>query len=251
MTSLRTIDTIVPFVGGGASNNIVDIPEIPILPTIAGTAAFAATLSMATWAQSLLKVSTVTPRPIPSVLGMGAVALASMVCHFVAIESYHSLNNNRGIFDLSFNSVPSLSFVNNAPLRMQSLSSSVYNHHSIPISLPQIDIEFLGEFDVGHAVRVILVGLIAFKGLGGRFWSLSPSSYTHVGSFGRRKYSLVATDAYATKPERALIKMFGRRVGCHTCGDRMIGKPGLKRSGTKFVGECNASHENVYQIMFF
>ncbi len=239
MSSLRNIETIVPFVGfsnsHAASSLLIDLPDLPIVPTIAGTAAFAATLSVSTWLQSLLKVSTGTPIPIPSVLGVGAVALASLVCHYVTIESYNAMNSNSGFFDSNFNTIPSLSFVNNAPLRMQGFSTSVYNHHSVPIAIPQID---LGDIDIGHTIRVILVGLIAFKGLGGRFWSISPSSYTHLGSFARRRYSLPATDAYATKPERSLIQLFGKKTGCHTCGDRMIGKPGLKHSGTKFVGEC-------------
>ena len=235
MSSLRSIDTIVPFVGynKAASTLSAVIPNIPIIPTIAGTAAFAATLSLSTWAQSLLRVSTGTPRPIPTILGVGAVALASLVSHYVAIESYNQMND--GLFDLGFDSLASLSFVNNAPMKIQAVSSSMYKQNSVPI--PQLfDFE---DVDIGHLVRVILVGLIAYKGIGGRFWSISPSSYTHLGSFARRVYSLPATDAYATKQERVLIKRFGKIAGCHTCGDRMFGKSGLKRSGTKFVGKLS------------
>lgn len=241
MSSFRHIDAIVPFVGyskAAASLPIgLQVPDVPIIPTISGAAAFAATISLSTWVQSLFKISTGTPRPIPSILGVGAVAMASLVCHYVAIESYHQIHSINGLLDagLNLNTIgTSLSFINSSPVRLQAVTSSVYNQNTIPLPHLQFD---LNDIDIGHSIRVILVGLIAFKGLGGRFWSISPSSYTHLGSFARRIYSLPATDAYATKSERILIKRFGKVSGCHTCGTRMIGKQGLTRSGTKFVGK--------------
>lgn len=66
------------------------------------------------------------------------------------------------------------------------------------------------------------VGLLAFKLLGGRFWAIAPSSYTHVGSFARTYASIPATERYATSMERTTIERFGRIFGCHTCGSRMI-----------------------------
>ena len=75
------------------------------------------------------------------------------------------------------------------------------------------------------------MGLIAFKILGGRFWAISPSSYTNLGSFARVQFSLPATQNYGTAKERALIGQFGRRFGCHTCGSR---KMFSRLSGVKF-----------------
>ena len=62
--------------------------------------------------------------------------------------------------------------------------------------------------------------MLLFKGLGGRFWSISPSSFTNLGSFAR--VSLPATDAYATEAQRSMIEKLGRRFGCHTCGSHMF-----------------------------
>ena len=62
--------------------------------------------------------------------------------------------------------------------------------------------------------------MLLFKGLGGRFWSISPSSFTNLGSFAR--VSLPATDAYATEAQRSMIETLGRRFGCHTCGSHMF-----------------------------
>jgi hypothetical protein len=62
------------------------------------------------------------------------------------------------------------------------------------------------------------IGLVAFKLLGGKFWAISPSSYTHIGSFARG--SLPATERYATVLQRAKVGKLGRMFGCHTCGAR-------------------------------
>lgn len=65
-----------------------------------------------------------------------------------------------------------------------------------------------------------LLGLLTFKALGGRFWAISPSSYTHMGSFAR--WSIPCTENYATATQRSMIERMGRMWGCHTCGSRMM-----------------------------
>ena len=64
------------------------------------------------------------------------------------------------------------------------------------------------------------LGLLSFKLLGGRFWAIAPSSYTHVGSFARA--SIPATENYATQAQRSILMRIGRRCGCHTCGTRIL-----------------------------
>lgn len=63
------------------------------------------------------------------------------------------------------------------------------------------------------------LGLLSFKLLGGRFWAIAPSSYTHIGSFAR--VSIPATEKYATQKQRALLTKTGKMWGCHTCGTRI------------------------------
>jgi hypothetical protein len=58
--------------------------------------------------------------------------------------------------------------------------------------------------------------------MGGRFWAISPSSYTNLGIFARPKLSIAATERYATTSQRAAVERIGRAMGCHTCGSRMI-----------------------------
>lgn len=62
------------------------------------------------------------------------------------------------------------------------------------------------------------IGLLSFRILGGRFWAVAPSSYTHLGSYARR--SLPATENYATRLQRRQLERLGRRWGCHTCGSK-------------------------------
>jgi hypothetical protein len=81
-----------------------------------------------------------------------------------------------------------------------------------------------------------LLGLVTFKLLGGRFWAISPSSYTHLGSFAR--WSIPCKDAYATANQRAMIEQMGRRWGCHTCGSRMLmPNKSIANKSFRFVGD--------------
>ena len=237
--SNRGIDACVPFVGHVKSVNLLQhVSNMPILPTMAGTLSFTATLSLSTFLQSkVLRASTGTTKPIPSILGLGSVAIASLLSHLVSIQAYayqQQLNTIWSSDDYS------LSFINNSLLRLPDSFSYIdpfFNGGSSSGYINQYYFDFLpNDLDLSHMLRVIVVGLIAFKGLGGRFWSVSPSSFTHLGSFARRMRSLPATDAYATKAQRKVINELGKTFGCHTCGDRMIKKQGLK-NGTKFVGK--------------
>lgn len=85
------------------------------------------------------------------------------------------------------------------------------------------------------------MGLIAFKVLGGRFWALAPSSYTHPGSFAR--YSIPATERYATASQRTVLERLGRTWGCHTCGSRQFlynhrkSRGGGSAAAVRFVGD--------------
>lgn len=86
------------------------------------------------------------------------------------------------------------------------------------------------------------IGLVAFKLLGGRFWAIAPSSYTHLGSFARA--SLPATENYASTLQRAKLERLGHLWGCHTCGSRRLfaWKTAVRSSGSgsaaaKFVGD--------------
>ncbi len=232
---------IVPFIGATNTNNNRP-PSIPITSTITGTLSFAATLSLSTLIQAkLFHISTGTVKPIPTLFGLGSVALASLVCHYVSIQTFQIMTNSHSI------DYYSSSFMNysSSPIKLPTLSSSLSlssNTNQLFKSFHKKYIQFNANNinnidDISHSIRVILLGLIAYKGLGGRFWSVSPSSYTHLGSFARRVNSLPArSDAYATFTERQMIGKLGRVLGCHTCGNRMIMKKGLK-NGTKFIGK--------------
>jgi hypothetical protein len=230
---------IAPFVGPANKNNLLPswLPtpqKTEIIPTMVGTAAFAISLSLSTWLQAKMRISTGTTRPIPSLVGLSSVAFASLACHYASIQMFQLVNSNDNFFVWgdSFDFHDSLSFVNTYPRMPHTFAPpSFHDHHSF--QRPSFS---FGDINISHALRVICVGLIAYKGLGGRFWSVAPSSYTQLGSFARITKSLPATNAYATVAEREMIGKLGRTLGCHTCGTRMIGQTGLK-SGTKFIAD--------------
>ena len=66
-----------------------DISPNVALPTAAATAAFATTLSLSTLFQhKILRLSTGSPAPIPSLIGFTTVALASITSHVVSVKAF-------------------------------------------------------------------------------------------------------------------------------------------------------------------
>jgi hypothetical protein len=173
------------------------------IPMAAGTLAFAAILSISTLMQlKLFRISTGSPPPIPSMIGFGSVATAAAMSHIVSIKAFQIVKQDYPIFDA--------------------------------ISKPFFDFKIQKD-NVAHLLRVSAVGLLMYKGLGGRFWAVSPSSVTNLGSFARTVFSLPATEKYATRSQRKSIERLGRTFGCHTCGSRRI--ISRSKNGVKFIAD--------------
>jgi hypothetical protein len=201
----------------------------------AGVIAFGSVNALSCWIQgSIVGVSTGTIRPFPTIFGIATIATASYVAHSAAICSDHfrTERNQRHksipeALNIAWNRRPSMidqrhhndvsAFWTNGP-----------NHN------PYL-----------HTIRVCVVGLLCFKLLGGRFWSIAPSSYTHVGSYARG--SIAATDQYATPTQRLAIQRLGRIFGCHTCGRKPL--PFLPSSTTmSFIGDHQPPKSVAHQL---
>lgn len=166
---------------------------------LAGVAAFGSTLAVSTWAQGrLLGISTGSPRPVATVAGVAAVCAASLASHHACLATHDSIKYGR-------------SHRNYMPLGG---GNSMFRFREDHLDLKVVKIPL-------HPIRICVVGLLAFKLLGGRFRCIPPSSFTDLGSFARPSFSLPATDRYATSAQRAVVERMGRAVGCHTCGSRM------------------------------
>lgn len=194
-------------------------------PLVAGSLAFYATLGLSTFLQlHVLRVSTGSMAPLPSLLGVGTVAFASVASHVASVKGYYEVNKKE-----------------NTDAARYSWSNKNGYGSLIPPDFFTVPFNFeMDRANVNHLIRVCVVGLLAYKGLGGRFWSISPSSYTKLGSFARTFTSLPATSAYANKSERRSIQRLGRILGCHTCGSRMIlSSFSLSHSNknTQFIGD--------------
>lgn len=80
----------------GESHNVADMAvsaalNLPprTLSIAAGYAAFASSMALSTFLQlKLLGVSTGSPRPIPSLLGIASVALSSLAAHKASVKVY-------------------------------------------------------------------------------------------------------------------------------------------------------------------
>ncbi|CAB9526478.1 expressed unknown protein [Seminavis robusta] len=197
-------------------------------PIAAGVVSFGSTLAVSTWTQlALLGVSTGTrPRIIPSSLGAASVCLASIASHHMAIVAHGQMETYKKRRRIS--TVPSImNHLPDGPRQRLEEASSGWNQSYKSLSKGEC-IDFFGFVRVPmHTVRVCILGLLAFKLLGGRFWAIAPSSYTNLGSFARR--GIPATEKYANVAQKATLQRWGKQWGCHTCGTRM--------GRSKFVGD--------------
>jgi hypothetical protein len=199
----------------------------------AGVVAFGSINALSCWIQgSILGVSTGTIRPIPTISGVATIATASYVAHSTAICSNHyrmeRQKHNRSVTDalkVAWKRRPSI--LNRDDMSIFWTNNSNNNNN------PYL-----------HTMRVCVVGLLCFKLLGGRFWSIAPSSYTHVGSYARG--SIAATDQYATPTQRLAIQRLGRIFGCHTCGRKPF--PFLPSSSIRFIGDHQPPKSVAYQL---
>ena len=198
----------------------------------AGVIAFGGANALSCWIQgSFLGISTGSVRPIPTICGMATVTVASFIAHSAAICS------NR--------------YCTERQKRKKSISDAIkvaWSHR--PSLIDQRIPNDTGVFWTNgpnnpflHTIRVCVVGLLCFKLLGGRYWSVAPSSYTHVGSYARG--SIVATDQYATPVQRLAVQRLGRRFGCHTCGRKPL--PFLPSKIT-FIGDHQPPKSVAYQL---
>lgn len=199
------------------------------IPMIAGYSAFASSLALSTFLQlKLLGVSTGSPRPIPSLVGLASVALSSLASHNASIKAH--------AFCRQQTKTPTPAIAASMP---ESHYSPKWQSSEEPFQFGSVQIE-------KQTLRVCVLGMLTFKLLGGRFWAVAPSSYTHLGSFAR--FSLPATEKYATSSQRAAVERLGRWVGCHTCGSHMIfarGKQLVKFHGDHMPPKAVAQQLNA------
>lgn len=195
-----------------ALETVQSIPRTDVYSMLAGTAAFGSTLALSTMTQQMFHISTASRPPLPTLLGLASVCVASLASHHAAIATNQYLQwgylPSWKIWEYSQNAIFS------------------FREDYLDLNLVQIPL---------HTVRICCLGLLTFKLLGGRYWAIAPSSYTHLGSFARPRFSLVATHKYASEVQRASIERMGRLIGCHTCGSRMF----FQRGAFKFVGDVS------------
>jgi hypothetical protein len=205
-------------------------PPPEVWSVVSGVAAFSTTLAVSTWCQQrILRMSTGTLAPFPSLVGFATVCVASVVSHRVSLSTLQVVRSGDTtpwrFWEQSFQR--GNSFGNNSNSNPHASFSYADKHLELPVGRVS-----------WHTLRICCIGVVAFKVLlGGRFWAIAPSSYTHLGSFARTSSwmngSIPATARYASSAERLWVERMGRRIGCHTCGSRMA----HSRAAVKFVGD--------------
>ena len=95
ITTTRTTQLAIPLSTSPYLNPYPIFDNLPLppndllTPAVAGTASFATTLSLSTLIQHrLLRLSTGSPAPIPSLVGIATVACASVVSHVASVKAF-------------------------------------------------------------------------------------------------------------------------------------------------------------------
>jgi len=207
------------------SSSQMNIQTKPIhdvmLPIFGGCIAFGTTLALSTAAQKCCGISTGN-KIMPSLIGFTTVCAASLISERTAIL-VHDLRidwDKKKSFNLNEKLKRQFSGISNA----MNESSNDRGRYGFKLSM--------------HEVRICIIGALAFKCLGGRFWAIAPSSYTHLGSFTR--WSIPCSENYANASQRTMIEKMGRKWGCHTCGSRMFFKSSrspITNKKFRFVGD--------------
>jgi hypothetical protein len=184
--------------------------------------------------QVLLGVSTGTRAPIPSLLGMATVAVASWAAHSTAVCTQHYCRTRQKRTPPSIPQSIVYAWQQRPSLHDTSRDLLSFGSSSNTSMQPYL-----------HTIRICIVGLIGFQLLGGRFWAVAPSSYTHLGSFARG--SIAATEQYATNTQRQAMERLGRLFGCHTCGSRQLWRSISTRS-VNFICDHQPPKAVAYQM---
>eukprot|EP00934_Nitzschia_sp_Nitz4_P006821 Nitzschia sp. Nitz4//scaffold399_size11037//416//1392//NITZ4_009049-RA/size11037-augustus-gene-0.9-mRNA-1//-1//CDS//3329550316//6811//frame0 len=170
----------------------MSMDQVPAI--ISGYAAFGTTLALSTMLQKMVGISTTT-KLLPRVLGFASVCGASIASQRVAL-----LTNE---------------------LRLKPEKRN-FRSSWLALTAPP---DYRNCWEVG-SVRIprqeataCLVGLSAYVILGGKFRSVSPSSFSGAGSFARK--SIPAESGYASKAQKSIIHSIGKKYGCHTCGSKV------------------------------
>jgi hypothetical protein len=201
---------------------------------IAGSVTFGSTLSMSTFLQKhLLRISTGTwPRIIPSTVGFVTVCLASWLSHRASLEAQHALSSYYYARQQQQHRLLLLPWRDTtAPVTRRYYPNNEEQGTTLSIRNSWINDEVTLPF-TKRQISVWVIGVVAFKAMGGRFLSIAPSSYTSPGSFARLSTPAKST-SYATANERDAVRKIGKRYGCHTCGTR---KP-FYRGSDAFVAD--------------
>ena len=256
--SLSSLQTAVSNQFSNINQGIIPVPP-PNLPACvaAGTFSFYSTLALSTLFQGkILRLSTGSMAPIPTIAGIATVAVGGLAAHGTSVVVTALQKNERDRETRRREMSSSSWWRQSRPTQPQTQRSSTFvdfmafdrasqTFQSGAQSIEN-DVRNFGQAlrnDPAHAVRVAALALIAFKVLGGRFWSIPPSSYTNLGSFARVSHSIPAKMDYATSAQRKVIETVGRRWGCHTCGSRMVfawAKPSV--NGATSMVKFHADH---------
>lgn len=153
-----------------------------VLQSVASMGSYTAGLALSQGIGSALRISCASP-VIGSLAGMAGVGLAS------AVAGQASLICSKAYYT--------------SPKKLDGYMMAVE--------------KVIASFDVQRALVDVILGVTAFKIVGGSFRTVMPSDLSKVGAIAKESIPAAGMQYATDEKRRELIRMF-RRDGCHHCG---------------------------------
>ena len=158
----------------------------------------------------LLATTAVGAATFPTVLALSQTAIFKplrITCTARLAPIFGGLSVSLAGFTASFTAIKAYSLI------QDSLSSANGDNTGTRKSL---------SFSTPELIISTVSSVVIFRALGGRFSSVLPSHLFHPGAFAVERVPAVRGQQSAVSTEKALIRDYGRRYGCHTCGKKQV-----------------------------
>ena len=158
----------------------------------------------------LLATTAVGAVTFPTVLALTQTAIFKplrITCAGRLAPIFGSLSVSLAGFTASFAAIKACSLMQDSLRGENSDSSSTGK--PLPFSTPELVISTVSS-------------VVIFRALGGRFSSVLPSHLFHPGAFAVERVPAIRGQQPSVPSEKALIRDYGRKYGCHTCGKKRV-----------------------------
>ena len=169
-------------------------------------------LQLSLASSELLATTAVGAVTFPTVLALSQSAIFKplrITCASRLAPVFGGLSVSLAGFTASFAAIKAYSLIQDS-LRLRGENGD-NSHTGKPLS-----------FSTPELVISTVSSVVIFRALGGRFSSVLPSHLFHPGAFAVERVPALRGQQPAVASEKVLIREYGRKYGCHSCGRKRV-----------------------------